>query len=420
MTRNEYDVLVIGGGPAGAAAAWRAASSGAKTLCLDKASFPRNKACGDGLTPRSVGLIAEMGLAGELERFHRVDGVRFLGERSWQFGWPERSGFPTTGYVASRLELDEMLLNQAGLAGADIWQSAEAVAPILTNGRIGGVVVRQRGKPDKAVTADAVVAADGAYSPMKRAVELRPVRQGVMGIAIRAEMESTRCDTRYLEIYPRISYGNGLLPGYGWVFPLGGGRINCGVGYLLTYRGWRDINAARIFEQFLSSLPGEWGLPTAPELNRRKSLRAWRLPMAFTGPAWQPGVLFAGDAVGAIKPLTGAGISRALQSGMAAASSAVDALGSGGPADFSNYERYLTSHWGRQYRWGRRFLSTAGKPRSIAALYGVLDSPPIRRAIIRAGYGSAGAAQYLEGPLPPIELTNQSAISAVSAPPAEE
>jgi menaquinone-9 beta-reductase len=405
--RNKFDVVVVGGGPAGSAAAWRAASSGAKTLCLDKATFPRNKACGDGISPRAVRHISEMGLAEELDRFHKINGVRFFGRRSWQVGWPPRAGMPSHGYVGSRLTLDAMLLDQAGRAGAEIREASEAIAPIMMNGRISGVTVRRRGSPDETVVADAVIAADGAYSTMKRAMGHGPAPGGIMAVAIRAGMESSRHDSPFLEVYPRINYGDDVLPGYGWVFPLGNGGVNCGVGYGMAYRRWRDINAVRLFEQFLKSLPDSWNLPSVDELHRRKAIAAWRLPMAFAGwPAWRPGILFAGDSVGAIKPLSGAGISRGLQSGMAAATCAVEALQATGPSDFSNYEHYLKSNWGRVYRWGSRFQRLIATPRLAEVYLGVIDSPPLRRTVIRSAYGASGLEDYFEGPVEPVGVAD--------------
>ncbi|MBV8819092.1 MAG: geranylgeranyl reductase family protein [Acidobacteriaceae bacterium] len=402
---KKYDLVVVGGGPAGAAAAWRAATLGAKTLCLDKATFPRSKACGDGLTPRAVSLITEMGLGAELERFHKITGIRFLGKRRWQVGWPDRAGMPSHGYVANRLDLDEMLLHHAGRAGAEIRQSTEAMAAVMMNGRMSGVTVRPRGGQEETVIADAVIAADGAYSPMRRAIGSGTTSDGIMGIAIRAEMESSRCDTDFVEIYPRISHGHDVLPGYAWLFPLGGGRINCGIGYAMTYRRWQDINAVRLFEEFLKSLPREWDLPSVEELHRRKAVGAWRLPMAFAGgPPWRPGILFAGDAAGAVKPSTGAGISRALQCGMAAAASAVEALQTTGPSDFSNYERYLKSNWGRTYRFGAKVHKLAGNPILAAAFANVLDNPSLRRMAIRAAYGSTILGNYVEDSVPEVEV----------------
>lgn len=405
MSRSVFDIAVVGGGPAGAAAARTAAAAGATTVCVDKEAFPRDKACGDGLTPRAVKLISELGLAAELDQhFHRISGVKFLGNRPWTIGWPQRPGMPSFGYVANRGKLDSLLLDAADSAGAEIRQSTEAVEPVFRDDQVIGVRVENPDGTEEVIHARAVVAADGAYSPMSRQFG-RSSDKGVMGIAIRAEMPSLRCDTDQLEIYPRLIHNGEMLPGYGWVFPLGDGRVNCGVGYGMTYAKWRSVNATRLFGEFLASLPNSWGLPTVGELQKQRAIRAWRLPMAFAGgPAWKPGILFAGDAVGAIKPLTGAGISRAIQSGIAAAESAVSALDGVGPADFSSYTDYLEQQWGRSYSWGARLHRTIADQRVMRGMMGIIDSPAVRRTIIRSIYGAPAMASYNPGPLPDVDV----------------
>jgi flavin-dependent dehydrogenase len=107
---QRYDVAITGGGPAGSAAAWQAAQTGARVVLLDKAEFPRDKPCGDGLTPRAVGYLQKMGLAGEVAKFHRVNRAKVFSPREWELSFPHRPGMPDHGHVARRLELDVLLL----------------------------------------------------------------------------------------------------------------------------------------------------------------------------------------------------------------------------------------------------------------------------------------------------------------------
>jgi menaquinone-9 beta-reductase len=225
------------------------------------------------------------------------------------------------------------------------------------------------------VLADAVIAADGAYSPIKQGLKLKSRYNGYSAIAIRAEMQANRPDSDSLDIYLKLRFNGDQLPGYGWVFPLGGGRVNIGLGYVNSYKNWQQINATQFLGEFLATLPAEWKLPPIAELQKSKALQGWRLPMGFTAwPPWRPGVLFAGDALGAARPVSGAGISKALQSGMAAGECAIAALTNGGPDDFTNYTQVIEATWGREYRRGRLFNRLAGIPALTNAGLKVLDT----------------------------------------------
>ena len=225
MTQR-YDLVIAGGGPAGAAAGWQAAQTGARVLILDKAQFPRDKPCGDGLTPRAVSFIQKMGLATEVAAFHRVNGARIFSPSEWELSFPRRPGMPDHGHVARRSELDALLLKQAGSAGAEIRDGAEVVGPIVDErGQVTGVTL----KTGERVAADAVIAADGAYSPVKRGLKLTSDYNGYSAIALRAEMPVNGLDIDTLDIHLKLTFRGDQLPGYGWVFPLGDGRANIGL-----------------------------------------------------------------------------------------------------------------------------------------------------------------------------------------------
>ncbi|MEV3905144.1 geranylgeranyl reductase family protein [Mycobacterium sp. NPDC050551] len=369
MTQR-YDIVIAGGGPAGSAAAWQAVQTGARVVVLDKAEFPRDKPCGDGLTPRAVSYIQKMGLADAVDKFHRVNGARIFSPSAWELGFPRRPGMPDHGYVARRTEIDGLLLERAASAGAEVRQGAEVAAPVVEDGRVTGVVL----KGGEQIAADAVIAADGAYSPTRRALNLTSPYTNYAAIAIRAEMPLEGPDGDTLDIHLKLTFDGDQLPGYGWVFPVGGGRANIGLGYATSYRRWHEINATDLLGTFMATLPAEWRLPKIDELKRSKALQAWRLPMGFSAwPPWRPGILFAGDALGAARPVSGAGISKALQSGMAAGECAVAALTNGGPDDFTNYTQQIRAAWGREYRRGRFFHRVVGQPAIAGAGVKVLD-----------------------------------------------
>lgn len=133
-------MAIVGGGPAGASAAWRAVQSGARVVLLDKAEFPRDKPRGDGLTARAVSLIQKMGLADEVDKFHRVNRATIFSPNRLELSFPSRPGMPNHGHCAPRRELDPLLLKNAQSAGAEVRQSTEVAGPIIdADGRVTGL-----------------------------------------------------------------------------------------------------------------------------------------------------------------------------------------------------------------------------------------------------------------------------------------
>jgi flavin-dependent dehydrogenase len=277
--------------------------------------------------------------------------------------------------------------------GAEVRQSAEVVGPIVDDdGRVAGVTL----KSGERVLADAVIAADGAYSPIKRALKLDSQYNGYSAIAIRAEMHANRPDSDSLDIYLKLAFNGDQLPGYGWVFPMGSGRFNIGLGYVNSYKNWQQINATQFLGEFLETLPRDWELPPIDELKKNRSVRAWRLPMGFTAwPPWRPGVLFTGDSLGAGKPASGAGISKALESGLAAGECAVAALQNSGPDDFTNYAQKMEAAWGKEYRRGRYFHKLAGIPAIANAGIKFIDNGRVRDFMLKRMYKRAQGPQHI-------------------------
>ena len=244
-------------GPSGSAAAWQAAQTGAKVVVLDKAEFPRDKPCGDGLTARAVSYLQKMGLADEVATFHRVNKVTVFSPSQWELSFPRRPGMPDHGHTVSRTHLDTVLLKHAESAGAEVRQGAEVTGPELdANGRVVGVTLKSGEK----VYGDAVIAADGAYSPIKRALKIDSEYNGYSAIAIRSEMHANRPDSDSLDIYLKLAFQGDQLPGYGWVFPMGSGVFNIGLGYVNSYKNWQSINATQFLGEFLRTLPPRVGV----------------------------------------------------------------------------------------------------------------------------------------------------------------
>ncbi|HYZ93525.1 MAG TPA: geranylgeranyl reductase family protein [Actinomycetota bacterium] len=383
-----YDVVVVGGGPAGSSAAWRAATAGARVLLCDKAQFPRDKPCGDGLTPRAVASIESLGLENELKRFNRVEKLRVNGAgRTLTFDWPKSDSFPDFGYVIARTDLDEMLLRHAEAAGAEVREGVSVVEPVVENGVVRGVVAKRNGTTEQ-VRADIVVAADGASSRVARALGMQMSSKRPIGLAVRAHFEARRpaSDDEVIESFLELRDGDKLLPGYGWIFPMGRGssssqtgRINVGVGILSSYKGWREVNTAHLMEVFMRSLPDSWELPDITDLRATGQLKGWRLPMGLgVWPPWRPGAIACGDAAGVVNPFNGEGISEAVESGVVGMEVALDALGGRGPSDLSAYGERLDELWGSYYRLGRTFVRLIGRPRIMRSLTSVgMRVPPV-------------------------------------------
>src|SRR5437868_5194628 len=222
-----HDVLVVGGGPSGAACAYWLAEAGHDVLLVEKKRFPREKTCGDGLTPRAVRQLEDMGLAEELANHHRFGGLRSIAfGKSLELEWPKTPSLPRYGYVVTRHDLDAFVAERSVKAGATLWQESEATAPVLERGVVRGAVVKRKDTGTvEEVRARYVVVADGANSRFGRALGTGRDRTYPQGMAIRGYFTSPRHDEPWIESHldVRDKAGN-VLPGYGWHFPVGDGR----------------------------------------------------------------------------------------------------------------------------------------------------------------------------------------------------
>jgi len=355
------DVLVVGGGPAGAACAYWLARSGRDVLVVEKKHFPREKTCGDGLTPRAVRQLEDMGLATELDRYHRYDGLRALAHGiTLELTWPEHPDFPSYGYVVRRRDLDRLVAENAIRAGAAMWQGTEAVRPLIDRGLVVGAEVHCDDRTEE-VRSRYVVVADGANSRFGRALGTARNRLWPQGMAIRAYFDSPRHDDPWIEstLDLRDRAGNSL-PGYGWVFPVGDGTINVGVGLLSTFRDWKAVNTSTLMEEFAATLPPWWEV--SPD-TRASEPTGGRLPMGGSitpksGPTW----LVIGDAAGSINPFNGEGIDYAYETGRLAAELLDEALGTGTGLPLQRYQRELDERYGLYFKVARLFARVIGEP----------------------------------------------------------
>jgi geranylgeranyl reductase family protein len=371
MTPHRHDVVVVGGGPAGSAAAYWLAKAGHDVVIVERKTFPREKTCGDGLTPRAVHQLEEMGLSNELARYHRYDGLRAVAHgRSIEMRWPEHPTFPSYGYVVRRRDLDTFVAEAAVQAGATLRQGAEAIAPILRDGLVVGVTIRDKTKSSGATdAADAtedlharyVVIADGANSRFGRALGTARNRAYPQGMAIRGYFESPLHAEPWIESALDVRDRNGAsLPGYGWIFPVGDGTVNVGIGLLSTFRDFKSVNTSHLMTEWAHTLPDYWQIdPTSPIAPPTGG----RLPMGGSvnpkvGPTW----IVVGDAAGSINPFNGEGIDYAYETGRMAAGLLSECLVTGSGAPLGRYPDQLDEVYGLYFKVARLFVQLIGRP----------------------------------------------------------
>ncbi|MHB1740494.1 MAG: geranylgeranyl reductase family protein [Actinomycetes bacterium] len=395
----QADVIVVGAGPAGSATAYYLARAGVDVLLLEKATFPREKVCGDGLTPRAVQQLVALGVDVSAAAGWRANkGLRIIGGGvRLEIPWPELASFPGYGLVRTRMDLDESLARHAVDAGARLSEST-TVRGALRDERTGRVVgVRARrsapdGDPaDVWLRAPVVVAADGNSSRLSVDVGRRRREDRPMGVAVRTYYRSPRSDDDWLESWLELWADDGrggrrLLPGYGWVFGMGDGTSNVGLGILDTSEAFGRVDYKDLLRRWLDATPPEWGFT---EDNRTSPVLGSALPMGFNRqPHYADGLLLVGDAGGMVNPFNGEGIAYALESGALAAEAIIQSLarpqGPGRERALQAYPQALKASLGGYYTLGRYFVRLIGHPAvmRLATEHG-LTRPTLMRFTIK-------------------------------------
>ncbi len=378
---DDADVIVVGAGPAGATTAYYLAQAGLAVLLVEKARFPREKVCGDGLTPRAVKALVAMGVdVGPGSGWLRNKGLRVIGSgMRLEMPWPDLDSYPGYGLVRARAALDETLARRAQAAGAKLIEGVTVTGPVLdAEGRITGVTARAGAEAAGAADHDSerdldsqltfrsrvIVAADGNSSRLSVAMGLLKRDDRPLGVAVRTYYTSPRHDDDYLESWLDLWDGPRLLPGYGWIFGMGDGTSNVGLGLLNTSAAFGNTDYRALLRRWLTSMPEEWGFT---EENRTEPVRGAALPMGFNRtPHYHRGLLLAGDAAGMVNPFNGEGIAYAMESGEVLARTIAQALArpSREAADrvLRGYPRALQDAYGGYYALGRIFVQLIGRP----------------------------------------------------------
>ena len=352
------DVLVVGAGPAGSAAAAWAARAGRDVVLADAAVFPRDKTCGDGLTPRAMAELDQLGLGDWVRSKGRNRGLRASGfGQELLLPWPGGS-LPDHGGAVPRTELDARIRDVALASGAAPLEGARAVDVERDGDRVTAVVFRRPDESRTTVRCRRLVVADGVRSPLGRVLGREWHKDTAYGVAARGYIDSGRSDDEWISSHLELRGSAGeLLSGYGWVFPLGGGQVNVGVGTLATERRPADVRLRSLLELYTDQRRQEWQLDGAV-----RAPASALLPMggAVSGVAGRNWALI-GDAAGCVNPLNGEGIDYGLETGR----SVVELFGSD---DWSQaWPATLRRHYGEAFSIARRLAGLLTVPRLLPA-----------------------------------------------------
>jgi geranylgeranyl reductase family protein len=371
---EDAEVIVVGAGPAGSTAATYLARSGLDVLLLEKSTFPREKVCGDGLTPRGVKQLIDLGVDTREEAgWLHNRGLRVVtAHHNLELDWPSLSNYPPYGLVRPRKDFDEMLARTAQRAGARLLEETN-VSGAVTDERTGRVVgvTAKVGKDKEPVTyrAPLVLACDGVSARLALSVGIEKRDDRPMGVAVRRYYNSPRTKDDYLESHLQLWDRSDparpvLLPGYGWIFGMGDGTVNVGLGILSTSKAYGTTDYRALMRQWVGGLPEDYDFS---EQTATGKIGGAALPMGFNRtPHYRDGLLLVGDAGGTVNPFNGEGIGFAMESAKLAAQYVVQALArSEGPAReraLAGYPAAMKQALGSYYTLGNTFSKLIANP----------------------------------------------------------
>ena len=353
MHTQSAEVVVIGAGPSGSAAAAWAARDGRDVLVVDAAEFPRDKACGDGLTPRAVSELTALGLGHWLDGRIRHDGLRLSGfGRSLEVPWPGPS-LPPVSSAVPRTELDDRIRKVAEESGAAMLLGRKCVDVERDSaGRVTAVVLAD----GRTIGCRTLIVADGARSPLGRVLGRQWHQDTVYGVAARGYLASPRADEAWISSDLELRSADGqVLPGYGWIFPLGNGEVNIGVGALATAKRPADVALRPLIRHYTDTKRKAWGFEGPVRAVSSALLPMGGAVSGVSGPNW----MLVGDAAACVNPLNGEGIDYGLETGRLAAEHV------GAPDLTREWPAQLSAHYGRGFSVARRLGLLLTVPRFL-------------------------------------------------------
>ncbi|MBP3222633.1 MAG: geranylgeranyl reductase family protein [Actinomycetaceae bacterium] len=389
------EVLVVGAGPAGSSVAYYLSCLGVRVHVIEKAKFPRDKICGDGLTPRAVTELVRMGIdISDHKQWPRNYGIRAYGAgHTIEVPWPELSSMPNYGLAKRRKELDHLLIQRAVSAGATLDEETVVTAPILheRTGCVIGVKARKKTtKEEVSYYARLIVDAGGVAARLATSLGRVQNQSRPMGVAHRTYIKSPLAATDMMESQLELWEGkagqSAIAPGYGWAWPVSDSVVNVGLGSLSSHGAPKGMDYRSMFATWMENAPKEWEFT---EENQLEPLRGAALPMGFNRkPLYERGLLLVGDAGGMVSPFNGEGIAYALQSGRVAADIIAQALSRTSTVAFQKtleeYPKFMKNELGGYYTMGRIFAYLIEKPVVMQACvkYG-LPRPMLMRLVMK-------------------------------------
>lgn len=342
MHSNNYDVVIVGAGPAGSTAAFYLAKQGIRVALLDKATFPREKTCGDGLTPRAISVLDDLGLLPNLlqDGFSMDEATVFAPNGTpVTTQMPIRKETPSIMLAIPRIKLDNLILQQAVSAGAHLMEGVNIQNVEMQETGVT-VMGKQNGKVMHVNGRICIIAVGASMGLLKRIGILK--KPPTLTLAARTYYEGLEGLNGRFEFY----FEGIPLPGYGWVFPLSDTSANIGAGiFEVRRRKQKKRTAQMVMEQFLQIPKMQKMLANAKQIG---PLRGYPIRTDFAhAPTYAKNVMLVGEAAGLVNPLTGEGVDYALESGKIAAHQLLNMFANSdfSPAQFADYDQQLRDHF---------------------------------------------------------------------------